>query len=464
MTNAAPELAPVPRAATRSSQPDATAPLPDGPPASAAADPLAGRGLYRVIWRWHFYAGLIVAPVLLVASLTGAALVFENELKQALWPARYVAASAGETRLPLREQVAAARRALGSDAGRLEGIQIGEWPRSTTLVTFERGATGTVVAVDPYGSAAQGVFASDDDPFHTLVTLHRTLLAGRFGRHVVELAMGWGVLLVLSGLYLWWPRGAGGGGWRGVLVPRLRGPLYTAIRDLHAVPGALAAVPLLVIFAGGFVFSATNGRVLQWHMARTGAMPAVFRDPPKSTPVPDAPPDAALDGVDRALALYQRPGWGLESSAPDGPTDSFNLFIVRHAHRTVDFDGVAVDQHTGAHLDHFSHVDATFSFDLMRYGYAMHTGSILGTPTKVLAVVTCLALAAASITGVAMWWARRPAARLGLPRRPGDARVPGVVAWGIVALGVLIPALGASVVLIVLGERLVSRRRRAAAA
>ncbi len=30
--------------------------------------------LYRTIWRWHFYAGLLVIPLVLVLSLTGAAL------------------------------------------------------------------------------------------------------------------------------------------------------------------------------------------------------------------------------------------------------------------------------------------------------------------------------------------------------------------------------------------------------
>ena len=465
-------------------------------PATTAADPATtrprpapepGGRFYRVVWRWHFYAGLIVAPVLLIASLTGAALVFERELKQSLWPQRYVAGSSGEVKLPLRTQIAAARAAAaGAGTGgelRLAGISIGELPRSTTVATFDRpgGGEGEIaVAVDPYAGVVQAVFDEDDDPFHTLLDLHRTLLAGTVGRHVVELATGWTTVLIVSGVYLWWPRksnagnsgsnGSNGTGRRvrGTILPRVRAPAYTVLRDLHAIPGALAAVPLLIIFAGGLVFSATNGGILQWHMARTGTMPAVFRDPPKSTPIPGLPPDAALanalDGVDRALAMYQRPGWGLESSAPATPDASFGLFIVRHADGPVDFDGVAVDQYTGAHLDHFSHVNAAPSFDLMRYGYALHTGSILGTPTKILAVAVCLALAAATITGVAMWWTRRPPARLGLPARStAPTRTPRAAVWTITGLGVLIPALGASILLILLAEAAARRRGRAGA-
>src|SRR3546814_14125928 len=36
--------------------------------------------LYRMIWRWHFYAGLFVLPFILVLSVTGAAYLFKPQL------------------------------------------------------------------------------------------------------------------------------------------------------------------------------------------------------------------------------------------------------------------------------------------------------------------------------------------------------------------------------------------------
>jgi uncharacterized iron-regulated membrane protein len=465
---------------------DVDAPLAPRRPATSDAssgalartgEPRSSHGFYRTVWRWHFYAGLIVAPVLLLASLTGAGLVFERELQQWFWPARFVARSDGATKHPLAAQVTVAREQVEAGAT-LARISIGEWPRATTRLTFDApGGRRVAVAVDPYANTVQATFDPEREFFHVLTDLHRTLLAGDVGRYVIELATAWGLVLVLTGLYLWWPRGTranrngpaagaprdndrgdrnGGGdgrrGWRGggggTFVPRVRGPLYTLLRDWHAVPVAYASVVLIAILASAFVFSKTNGGLLQWHMRRTGAMPSVFIDPPKATPIDGASPTAGLDGIDRALATYQRPGWGLEASAPTDPTDTYNLFIVRHAHGTVDFDGVAVDPYTGAHLDHFSHADATFSFDLMRYGYALHTGSILGTPSKVLALMACVVLAGATISGAAMWWARRPAGRAGLPRRPGRADVPVGAALLILVMGILLPTLGASILLL----------------
>ena len=36
--------------------------------------------LYRTIWRWHFYAGLLVIPFILMLSVTGAAYLFKPQL------------------------------------------------------------------------------------------------------------------------------------------------------------------------------------------------------------------------------------------------------------------------------------------------------------------------------------------------------------------------------------------------
>ena len=46
------------------------------------------------------------------------------------------------------------------------------------------------------------------------------LLAGNVGSILVELAACWAIVLLVSGIYLWWPRSAAGAA--GVLYPRLR--------------------------------------------------------------------------------------------------------------------------------------------------------------------------------------------------------------------------------------------------
>src|SRR5690606_32577229 len=74
-----------------------------------------------------------------------------------------------------------------------------------------------------------------DERFSAIVKyVHGSLLMGTVGDWIVELAASWAIVMILSGLCLWWPRGQGPAG---VLWPRLtRGPRL-AWRDAHAVTG-----------------------------------------------------------------------------------------------------------------------------------------------------------------------------------------------------------------------------------
>src|ERR1700680_417069 len=67
--------------------------------------------LHRVIWRWHFYAGLIVAPALIVVAATGALYIFKDEVDGVLHPGVLYVEPAAE-RATYEQQLAAARAAV----------------------------------------------------------------------------------------------------------------------------------------------------------------------------------------------------------------------------------------------------------------------------------------------------------------------------------------------------------------
>jgi len=62
------------------------------------------------------------------------------------------------------------------------------------------------------------------------------------------------------------------------------------------------------------------------------------------------------------------------------------------------------------------------------------------------------------VTGVWMWWERRPRGKLGLPRRV-DARRPRWLVATVAATSIFLPALGLSVVVVLVAEFLMSRWR-----
>ena len=81
---------------------------PSPAPANPAARPRIHTDVYRAVWRWHFYAGLFVAPFLLILSVTGAIYLFNDEINDVLHAEKRIVALHAET-LPLGRLVAAAQ-------------------------------------------------------------------------------------------------------------------------------------------------------------------------------------------------------------------------------------------------------------------------------------------------------------------------------------------------------------------
>jgi uncharacterized iron-regulated membrane protein len=93
-------------------------------------------------------------------------------------------------------------------------------------------------------------------------------------------------------------------------------------------------------------------------------------------------------------------------------------------------------------------------------GVAAHEGQLFGAANQVLGLTTALGLITLCISAIVMWWRRRPGGRLGIPA----ARVEGFrISWPlgltIVALGVLLPVFGASLVVLAVTTRVFSPAR-----
>jgi len=417
---------------------------PDAPQPRAECAAVVGPSLYRVFWRWHFYAGVFVTPVLLVVAITGGLYVFKSELEGLLYPSTLFV-EPGPSRVPLEDQIASAKASVpeGYRAG-----SVGVWSdptRSTEVFCQAIGQPFKLVYVDPHTGAVCGELTGDG-VFRTVLKLHRTLFLGTAGRVLVELVTGWAIVLLLTGLYLWWPRKRSAAG---VLYPRLRAKPYVVLRDLHTVAGFYLLPVILLIALTGLVYAQVWGSGYKFAAEKTGA---TGRTPPKSVSPSGAKPlplDAAF-----AVARARYPDAEVLSlSLPPRP-DSSLVFFAGGESGPLTHGTLALDRSTG---DVLADEPADQKPGLnwwSNWNYPLHVGSVLGTPTKVVWAVACLVLVALPVTGLWMWWERRPAGRTGLPRRP-DARVPwwlvGAISW----LGLLLPVVGASMLVILLGEWIV---------
>ena len=82
----------------------------------AAEDTASDASFYRAIWRWHFYAGLLVLPFMVWLALTGGIYLFKDEINGLLYGDYRTVLPTGEATLPPSEIVARAGAALGGAA------------------------------------------------------------------------------------------------------------------------------------------------------------------------------------------------------------------------------------------------------------------------------------------------------------------------------------------------------------
>ncbi len=238
--------------------------LPGPVPAAPARSSRRAAPLAALLLRLHFYAGVLIAPFLVVAALTGLAYTVTPQLDQLLYGDQLTVASVGDQPRPLAEQVAAARTAHPD--GDLVTVAPGAGDQTTRVVFAleELGEKQHTVYVDPYTGAVQGQLTTwfGSTPATTwLDDLHRNLHLGDLGRHYSEIAASWLWVLALGGVILWWRRRQNGRARaKHLLVPDLstsRGVRRT--RGWHATTGVWLTIGLLFLAATGLTWSRFAG-------------------------------------------------------------------------------------------------------------------------------------------------------------------------------------------------------------
>ncbi len=410
--------------------------------------------LYRVIWRWHFYAGFIVLPVLIVVALTGALLVFREELERK-FDAAMLTVEPQSQRVSYDAQLANAAQTAPSDARATAMVVRGNPTLATQFSFFTKDGRNLNIFVNPYTGIVQGNYVYGSSMFDLILFIHRRLAGGTIGRIVVELATSWGIILAITGLYLWWPRRR----WKltGSLLPRVRGKRYLIWRDWHAVSGFYVSLLAILIMATGLFYTMVFGRNYQKLMDVTKSNPPGQANPPKST---GQESESALP-LDEVIAIIKRaqPEPEFYLDLPNKKDDSFYVYAGSSDHPST-LTQFYVDRYSGKVMGEASWRQLSALHKIQLMAYPIHVGSLYGWPTKILALLVCVVIVGMGVTGMAMWWIRRPAGKSGFPQKPNDARPAKWLIAVICLLGVLMPAAGISMLAILVGDWLGQLRRR----
>ncbi len=262
--------------------------------------------LRKLVFWPHLVIGVVAGLVILVMSVTGVLLMYERQIVE--WADRGERVAPSAARMPVEALLAEVSRARGAAP---TSLTMRAAPDATALVAFGRDET---VLVDPYTGALLGPSAPKARAFfHQVTDLHRWLALEGKHRPIARAVTGASnlvfLLLVLSGIYLWWPRNWT---WPNLRpVTWFRGGLRGHARDFnwHNTIGLWTAFPLAIIVASGVVISYPWAGNLVYKIA--GSQPP--QGPPAGPPrrVPNASRDVPLDGLNLAWQRAERqdPAW-----------------------------------------------------------------------------------------------------------------------------------------------------------
>jgi len=419
----------------------------DAPAQAHATGSRAGR-LYALFWRWHFITGFFAAPILAIVALTGAALVFQDEVHPLVYPHLDLAAVTGTT-VSLDAQLAAVQAAFPHD----EVSSLTIYPPGsgrTTVAMLHMHNTGgdwlnpwnmAWAYVDPGTGEVVGSLTASQDIFEVVTTLHKSFFALLPGQLLVDLATSWGVISILAGLYLWWPRRASAV-W-GVWLPRLRGGIRLILRDLHTVP-ALYFTPVALVVSISGVLLGLSAAPEFLAVLVSGQLPQELLFAPKSEPAPGQPP-ATLESVVGGLGPHPAHA-PYVVAIPHDANSSYMVWYAMHAD-PEQFRQAVVDQYSGEITVDYRPADIPLVgrlYYVLIFNEVLHRGTYWGLLGKVLTFLASLLVAGMCVTAVWLWWLRTGARRLGIPRVAPDIRAPRWASTTLIISVVLLPLTGLS--------------------
>jgi uncharacterized iron-regulated membrane protein len=440
--------------------------------------------LYRAVWRWHFVAGLLALPFLLLLGITGGLYLFKPEIESLVYRHLEYVTPRAQTVAP-SHMVAAVEAGAGGrvlqltlpkDSGRSATMLV-RMPSGEARTAFADPHDGRLLGTTDYGGIMQ-----------TVRKIHSLQLFGFWASALIEITAGWAIVLVGTGFVLWWPRGRKNG------VVSIRGKPSKRLfwRDVHAVTGASAGLVIAFLALTGMPWSMVWGDYVHRWTTEAGLGQPVAPAPamPEWMMALDTAPAAsathhhmdeanaelpwAVQGatrqstpsahsrinVDEAVRLARRNGLALPFSLsfPLGPNGAW---VASYApDKAEDVRTLYLDRSDGHVLGDVRFGDYGPAAKAISWGIAVHQGQQYGGANRILMLAGCIAIVVLALSSLVMWLKRRPAGGIGIPPLPQSrAARRGVLAVVILA-GLLFPLVGLSLVAALCVEAAIAGWRR----
>lgn len=436
---------------------------------------------YHSVWRWHFYAGLFVVPFLIILSITGLVMLYQPVLEPHLEADKYFVSPA-KTHLSIEMQKQQVALVYPGTISKF--IPAKAENQSNQFVVKSPDKSNIKVFVNPYTGDILGDLNLDKGLYALSNDIHGSLLIGDLGDRLMELAASFTLLLSITGVYLWWPKKiknkpTGNRFIQALKIRKANGKRYFW-RDLHAITGLSSLVFLIFFALSGLAWSGIwGGQFVQpWSSFPMEKRASNFNSSPALDPndihanhkslntgvtenmpwnlelssIPNSGTNAGLTGIpadqkvdlDSVFAFAKPVGFShFKINLPSNETGVYTLSA-----NTMSGDIKNADQDRTLHLDQYSgkiladigYADYNLMAKSMAVGIALHQANY-NLWNLVLNTLACGLIILLSISGIYIWWLRRPSQHkaLGAPPIPQNMSRWQNASWLMLIMSLFVP-------------------------
>ncbi|WP_020533225.1 PepSY-associated TM helix domain-containing protein [Flexithrix dorotheae] len=370
--------------------------------------------LKKLILNLHLWIGLITGIVLFIEGVTGAIYVFAIEISEKIYEDRYTITNIPKnaTPLPLSQLKETAIGALKEDAPILRIYQPND-PKATVSFVFQKTKHDALtyagymevcktVFVNPYTAEIVKIENTKWEFFNVIMWMHMTLLLGyEWGSQIVAWSVVGFLILLISGLVLWWPKNKKSRGMRFWFKWKPGFGFKRKNFDLHAILGFYIISLSIIIAVTGLFWSFTSlNQGIQWIANGGKTVTRPLPEPPTEKESDDLNP---LDNMHQIIRSQLNNAHAYVIKMPRRP--EFPYVVRLYLSNRVFYDRIVYyfDSGSGSLLRKDEVSDLSGGEQVSGINYDIHVGSIGGLPTKILAFFTCLIIASLPITGFIIW-------------------------------------------------------------
>ena len=366
------------------------------------------RSLFYRISAWlHLWIGLATGIEIIIVSLTGAVLTFEEELRLLFQPYQKIQ-DQGKPFLPPSKLAASAKQEY-KIAGVSAVIYRGR-DRSAVVPWYGDPKNYLVNYLNPYTGKPLYSQPLNSDFYRIMIEGHYQLWLPRtIGQPVVAYSTLLFVITLISGLVLWWPKKWTGSAKKQGFFIKTKATLKRLNYDLHNVLGFYALLVAIVLGLTGMIFG------MQWfsktvYWTASGGVKQAFERASWDTTLTaiNTVPDEDLLFQRLQKANVNRTGQMITFGYPFGKSGVWNLAVNPVMGKRYQEQSSYFEQHTLKLLK----ADPSFSAanggeKMMRLNYDLHVGSIGGITTKIIAFLACIISASLPVTGFIIWLGKK---------------------------------------------------------